>query len=199
MADIAAVATYGDRLREATINLAGARTLVVVPMLKDDEVVGAVAIYRQEVRPFTDKQVSTSPLRPLSPSRTPGYSTNCVNRFSNRPRPPTYSRSSAVHPGQLKPVFSGILENAVRICDAKFGHLWLREDDALRVGATHGAPDAFAAYLREEPVFRPKPETGLGQLLRKKQLFQIADIAAVPTYGDKLCEATIKLAGARSL
>ena len=102
MADIAAVATYGDRLRKATINLAGARTLVVVmPMLKDDEVVGAVAIYHQEVRPFTDKQielVKNSPLRPLSPSRTPGYSTNCVNRSSNRPRPPTCSRSSAVHP-----------------------------------------------------------------------------------------------------
>ena len=96
-------------------------------------------------------------------------------------------------PGELKPVFNAILENAVRICGAKFGHLWLREDDALRIGGTHGAPDAFVAYLREEPVFRPKPETGLGQLLR------LADIAALPTYGDKLREATIKLAGARSL
>ena len=102
-------------------------------------------------------------------------------------------------PGQLEPVFNAMLENAVRICDAKFGHLWLREGDALRVGATHGAPEAFAAYLRKEPVFRPKLETGMGQLLRTKQLFQIADIAAVPTYGDKLREATIKLAGARSL
>ena len=102
-------------------------------------------------------------------------------------------------PGELEPVFNAMLENAVRICDAKFGHLWLREGDALRVGATHGAPEAFAAYLREEPVFRPKLETGMGQLLRTKQLFQIADIAAVPTYGDKLREATIKLAGARSL
>ena len=102
-------------------------------------------------------------------------------------------------PGQLEPVFNAMLENAVRICDAKFGHLWLREGDSLRVGATHGAPEAFAAYLREEPVFRPKLETGLGQLLRTKQLFQLADIGAVPAYGDKLREATIKLAGARSL
>jgi len=102
-------------------------------------------------------------------------------------------------PGELAPVFNVMLENAVRICDAKFGHLWLREGENLRVGATHGAPEVFAAYLREEPVLRPKPETGLGQLLRTKQLFQLEDIAAVPTYGDKLREATINLAGARSL
>ena len=102
-------------------------------------------------------------------------------------------------PGELAPVFNVMLENAVRICDAKFGHLWLREGENLRVGATHGEPEVFAAYLREEPVLRPKPETGLGQLLRTKQLFQLEDIAAVPTYGDKLREATINLAGARSL
>ena len=102
-------------------------------------------------------------------------------------------------PGELMPVFNAILQNAVRICDAKFGHLWLREGDSLRIGGTHGAPDAFVAYLRDVPVFRPKPETGLGQLLRMKQLFHLADITALPTYGDKLREAAIKLAGARSL
>jgi two-component system, NtrC family, sensor kinase len=102
-------------------------------------------------------------------------------------------------PGELTPVFNAILQNAVRICDAKFAHLWLREDDSLRIGGTHGAPDAFVAYLRDVPVFRPKPETGLGQLLRMKQLFHLADITALPTYDDKLREATIKLAGARSL
>jgi two-component system NtrC family sensor kinase len=102
-------------------------------------------------------------------------------------------------PGELEPVFNAILQNAVRICDAKFGHLWLREGDSLRIGGTHGAPDAFVAYLRDVPVFRPKPETGLGQLLRMKQLFHLADIAALPTYGDKVRVATIKLAGARSL
>ena len=102
-------------------------------------------------------------------------------------------------PGELTPVFDAILQNAVRICDAKFGHLWLREGDSLRIGGTHGAPDAFVAYLRDVPVFRPKPETGLGQLLRMKQLFHLADITALPTYGDKLREAAIKLAGARSL
>ena len=56
-------------------------------------------IYRQEVRPFTEKQVElskTSRPRPSSPSRTHGCSMNCANLSSSRPRPPTYSRSSAV-------------------------------------------------------------------------------------------------------
>ncbi len=55
--DVTAEPTYRDKLREATIELAGARSLIGVPMLRDDEVIGCIAIYRQEVRPFTDKQI----------------------------------------------------------------------------------------------------------------------------------------------
>jgi len=102
-------------------------------------------------------------------------------------------------PGELEPVFNTMLQNAVRICDAKFGHLWLREGDALRIGATHGAPSAFVDYLRNEPIYRPEPKTGLGELMRAKKTFHLADVAALPTHGDKLREATINLAGARTL
>ena len=59
-------------------------------MLKDNELIGAIVIYRQEVRPFTDKQielVGISPPRPSSPSRTRGCSRSCANRWSSRPRP----------------------------------------------------------------------------------------------------------------
>jgi GAF domain-containing protein len=57
IADLSAVPSHTDRMRRATVELAGARTLIAVPTLKDSEVIGVVAIYRQEVRPFTDKQI----------------------------------------------------------------------------------------------------------------------------------------------
>ena len=56
--DVRAAPTFGDKLRIATIELAGARTLLGVPMLKDGEVIGVLAIYRQEVLPFTDRQIA---------------------------------------------------------------------------------------------------------------------------------------------
>ena len=192
----------GDPAAVGLADVAGARTLLIVPMIKEDTLVGTIAIYRQEIRLFTDKQIEL--VRNFAAQAVIAIENT---RLLSELRESLQRQTAAADvlkvisssPGNLTPVFDAILQNAVRICDAKFGHLWLREGDSLRIGGTHGAPDAFAAYLRDVPVFRPKPETGLGQLLRIKQLFHLADITALPTYGDKLREATIKLAGARSL
>ena len=102
-------------------------------------------------------------------------------------------------PGELQPVFQAMLEKAVRICDANFGNLYLREGDAFRIGATYGASPAYVEFLRTEQLFHLNPKVGLGRLVRTKELYQVADISAVPTHGEKLREATIKLAGARTL
>jgi GAF domain-containing protein len=180
----------------------GYRGCLGVPMVRDGEVVGAIFVARTKPGLFSSAQVEL--LKTFADQAV--IAIGNAQLFSELRESLQQQTATAdvlkvisSSPGELKPVFNAILENAVRICDAKFGHLWLREGDALRIGATYGAPDAFAAYLREEPVFRPKPETGLGQLLRNKTLFHLADITALPTYGDKLREATIKLAGARSL
>ena len=121
------------------VELGGVRTLLVVPMLKDNELIGAFTVYRQEVRPFTDKQielVKTSPPRPSSPSRTRGCSTSCVNRCSSRPPPPTCSRSSAARRSILQTVLYTLVESAARLCEADKGHPSTDREgcELLRVG-----------------------------------------------------------------
>ena len=103
-------------------------------------------------------------------------------------------------PGQLEPVFKAMLENAVRICEAKFGILFLSEGDAFRTVALHGAPPAYAEARWREPVFRPNPGMASGRVARTKQPVQIADIRAEPAYtGDPQRFAILELAGARTM
>ena len=97
-------------------------------------------------------------------------------------------------------MFEAMLENAVRICGAKFGNLWLYDGEFLRIGATtHGAPAAYVEYLRREGPFRVDPRLAAGRLVQTKRTYQVADITAQPTHDDKVRVATIELAGARTL
>jgi signal transduction protein with GAF and PtsI domain len=85
----------------AFVEMTGARTVLAVPMLKDNELIGAIAIYRQEVRPFTDKQIellTSFANQAVIAIEKPACLTNCANRCSSRPPPPTCSRPSAARP-----------------------------------------------------------------------------------------------------
>jgi signal transduction histidine kinase len=85
-------------------------------------------------------------------------------------------------PGELKPVFNAMLENATRICEADLGSMALYEDGAFRHVASHGAPPAYAELRRREPVFRPHPEAALGRLARTKQVVHVEDVLAQPEH-----------------
>ena len=102
-------------------------------------------------------------------------------------------------PGDLDSVFEIILKNAIRLCDAKFGNLWLYDGSAFRVVAIHGAPPAYTEKLRNGPA--PGPETGVGRLARTMQPVQITDIAASKGYldGDPVIVTSVELAGTRTL
>jgi GAF domain-containing protein len=98
-------------------------------------------------------------------------------------------------------VFQKMLENATRICDAKFGMMWLTEGSAARCVALHNAPEAFAELRRREPVIHPGPENLMGQLMIHKQVIQIEDAKAERAYieGNAIRRANADLAGARTI
>src|SRR5262249_35037290 len=100
-------------------------------------------------------------------------------------------RTISSSPGELKPVFQTMLENATRICEAKFGTLTMLEGDELRVVAMHGAPPAFEEFRRRNPrvpdIARRRADT--------KQIPPSPDLQAEAAHAD---DPLVKLAGARS-
>src|SRR5262245_20622762 len=97
-------------------------------------------------------------------------------------------------PGELESVFQTILENATRICDARFGILWLYDGEVFRVGAWLGVPSALADFLQRRGAFPPPNGSPLHRLLQTRDLVHSADALSEPTPG-----AAAKYGGARSL
>jgi GAF domain-containing protein len=102
-------------------------------------------------------------------------------------------------PGDLQPVFEAILENATRICDAKFGNLWLREGDKFRIVAIYGGSPEYREYLFAEPLVVPDPQDAISRVVSNREVVQIDEISKAPTYGKRTRIATIKIAKARTL
>jgi GAF domain-containing protein len=108
VADLRETRAYLDdhQLPVAAADLAGIRTMVGVPMLKNDDLIGVIVIYRQEVRPFTDKQieiVANFAHQAVIAIETRACSTSYANRCSSRPPPPTCSRSLAARHSSFNP------------------------------------------------------------------------------------------------
>jgi two-component system NtrC family sensor kinase len=87
-------------------------------------------------------------------------------------------------PGELEPVFQAMLANAVRICEAKIGTLYIREGDGFRTVAAHNAPPAYVE-ARTRELIRPPPDSTLGRVAATKQVVHIADIKTIPSYVER--------------
>ena len=197
-ADMAADATPGSPAR-----LGGARSAIAVPMLKDDDLIGAIIIYRQEVRPFTEKQIAL--VENFAAQAVIAIeNTRLLNelRESLEQQTATSQVLSVISssPGELEPVFQAMLENATRICEAKFGTMYFREGDGFRAVAMHGAPPAYVES-RLHKLVHPGPATGIGRVLQTKQAVQIEDASADQGYSerDPMRVSAVELGGVRTL
>ncbi len=166
--------------------LGGARSLVAVPMLKDDALIGAILIYRQEVRPFTDKQielVQNFAAQAVIAIENARLLNELRQSLEQQTATADVLRIISSSPGELEPVFQAMLDSATRICEAKFGTLFLCEGDAFRVVATN-LPPALAELRRRDPVVRPGPGSSLVRSAETRQVVQIADMKADKGYAE---------------
>ena len=186
------------------------RTALGVPLMREGSPIGTMFLARATVEPFTQQQIELIAtfadqaviaienvrLFETEQQRTRELSELLEQQTATSEVLKVISSS----PGELEPVFQAMLENAVRICNAKFGVLLLSEGDALRTVALHGAPPAYAEARRREPVVPHVPGTALGHVVTVKQPVQIADVQAEPAYNSDPSRATfLNLAGARTV
>jgi GAF domain-containing protein len=177
--------------------LAGARTVISVPMLMDDELIGAIGIYRQEVRPFTDKQIAL--VKNFAAQAVIAIeNTRLLNELRESLRRQTATSEVleviSSSPGDLEPIFEAMLENAVSICDARFGVMFRHEGGSFCAAAWRGVPPAYEESLRRRGAFQPDVGVPLYRLLQTKELVQTTDELAEPNPGP-----AAQIGGARSL
>ena len=178
------------------VDSAGARSYVAAPMLKENELIGAIAIHRREVRPFTDKQITL----------VQNFAAQAVIAIENvrllnelRESLQQQTATSEVlqvissSPGELEPVFQTLLENATRVCDAKFGTLFQYDGEVLRFAVGVGTPPVLSEFQRQQGRFLPIAGTLLDRVLQTRQVAHTADDAAGPVPGKPA-----QLGGARS-
>ena len=213
--DLAATSSYMERhpgMVEA-VELAGIRTGVAVPMLKDDEVIGVIAIHRREVLPFTGKQVelltnfaaqaviAIENARLLNELRQ--RTANLTEALEQQTATSEVLQVISSSPGDLEPVFASMLEKAIRVCEATFGNIYRWDGEAFYLLATKNTPQALAEYRRSaSPVVRPAPNTLFGRLAAARKLIHIPDLAADQLYSEKISPAVVaavELGGVRTI
>jgi signal transduction histidine kinase len=185
--DIRTQAPYvqGNRNVRALADLAGARTLVIVPMLKEDELIGTITIFRQEVKAFTQKQIelvtsfarqaviaieNARLLRELH-QRTDDLSESLQQQTATADVLKVISRSAF----DLKSVLTTLTDSAKALCGASLGIICLRDGEVMRLQAESGTTPAFVDFMNAHPI-KPGRETITGRVFMDGKPVHVPDV-----------------------
>jgi GAF domain-containing protein len=174
----------------AAVELGGVKTILIVPLLRENELIGFFSLIRQQIKPFTDKQIelvtnfaaqaviAIENARLLNELRQ--RTTDLTEALEQQTATSEVLKVISGSPSDLRPVFEAMLDNATRICQASLGTMTLYENGGFRHVAPHGAPAAYEELRAREPVIIPKAAQGLGRLATTKQVVHIADSLSEP-------------------
>jgi class 3 adenylate cyclase/putative methionine-R-sulfoxide reductase with GAF domain len=212
--DLAAEKQYVEERRPAyveAVELGGIRAFLVVPMLKNDELIGAIGLFRHEVRSFSDKQIEL----------VKGFASQAViaienARLLNELQQRTTDLADALEQqtatsevlqvmstvsGDLEPIFAAMLKNAIRICDSKFGNVYFWDGNKLQSVASLNTPTAFVNAGERLSLNRLGAKNPISRMIETKAVVHIHDEAASEAYveGDPRVVAAVELGGVRTL
>src|SRR5262245_2606310 len=193
-----------------SIELARFRAMLGVPLLREGIPIGVIALLRGTARPFTGKQIelvttfADQAVIAIENTRlfeeVQARTSELTEALDQQTATSEVLQVISTTHGELEPVFRAVLANATNLCEAKFGTLYLCEDDGFRAVAMHNASPEFAAERRRGPV-HPGPGSALGQTARTKRATQLEDVMAGADYikGDPFTVTAVELGGYRSV
>jgi len=193
VADLSDTAAYrgSDPLPVAAVNVAGIRTVLSVPMFKDDQCVGAILLSRQEVRLFGSKQIdlvanfakqaviaieNARLLREIR-ARTDDLSESLEQQTATSEVLKVISRSAF----DLKSVLTTLTDSAKALCGASLGIICLRDGDVMRLQAESGCSPAFVDFMHANPI-KPGRETITGRVFTEGKAVHVPDVQLDPEY-----------------
>jgi two-component system, NtrC family, sensor kinase len=192
----------GDPRRRAIAELGRARSYVAVGLHQGEKLLGTLAAYRQEVRPFSDKQIEllqNFAVQAAIAMENAGLLTATRDALEQQSAAAEVLQIIKSSAGNLSPVFEAILDKALLVCEADFGTLWGYDGEKMRASAVRGAPPRYLEFLSKGP-HRPSRIAHQG-LLSGEQVAHIVDITTTDAYrdGDRLPRAVADLGGVRTL
>ncbi len=195
----------------AAQTLGGVRTTLSVPLVRENEPIGAFTVSRTHVEPFSESHIALIKIfadqaviaienvRLLE--EVQAKTSDLEESLQQQTATSEVLQIISSSPGELEPVFQKMLENVTRVCGAEFGSMVLVEDDDLvRQAALYNAPAAFVA-ARINKVFRPHPQGAMATAIRTRQAVHNTDVRTTPPYLERLPYVIemVELGGARTI